>query len=358
MTNQVEVNDRRARYVVTNPAGQTVFQIDFPLGSATWVRVYVDGVVQTSGFTVDLTALTVTFGTLLPEGTIVTLEGLQILERENGYPLGGELRSTLINADMNFVIRSLQEMRRDIDRAVLLNKAEANATSNVMPKFIEGRAIVCGPNGIALSTANFVDLDANLVVVQEAAEAVFTIKDEIEASAEAAADAAEDAIAAAAGVSLPLLGDAYYILGVNAAGDALVYSQVTVNHIATGAVTTVKIAAAAVTPDKIASPVNAIGSIGGGTQDIDLDEGRTITATVDTSETTFTFSNFLATGNSDAFDLELTNGGSQTVNWPAAVIWEDGNAPTLTTSGTDVLVFKTRDGGTTVYGFVAGLDMS
>src|SRR3546814_1943854 len=36
--------------------------------------------------------------------------------------------------------------------------------------------------------------------------------------------------------------------------------------------------------------INAIGSIGGGTQDIDLESGNVVTATVDTSETTFTFS--------------------------------------------------------------------
>lgn len=104
--------------------------------------------------------------------------------------------------------------------------------------------------------------------------------------------------------------------------------------------------------------VNAIGSIGGGTQDIDLDDGRTITATVDTSTTTFTFSNPLATGNADAFDIYLTNGGSQTINWPASVDWVGGNAPTLTASGLDHLVFTTVDGGTTWYGYVVGLDVS
>lgn len=106
----------------------------------------------------------------------------------------------------------------------------------------------------------------------------------------------------------------------------------------------------------VSEPVNAIGSIGGGTQDIDLSLGRTVTGTVDTSTTTFTFSNPLS--GSDAFDLYLTNGGSQTVNWPASVLWVGGIAPTLTASGVDHLVFTTPDGGTTWYGYVAGLDMS
>lgn len=116
--------------------------------------------------------------------------------------------------------------------------------------------------------------------------------------------------------------------------------------IASDAITTVKILDDAVTPAKIDTSVNIIGSIGGGTQDIDLDSGRSVSGTVDTSTTTFTFSNPKATGNEDIFTLRLTNGGSQTVNWPASVEWVGGTAPTLTTSGVDELVFKTIDGGT------------
>ena len=103
--------------------------------------------------------------------------------------------------------------------------------------------------------------------------------------------------------------------------------------------------------------VNAIGAIGGGTQDIDLESGNVVTGTVDTSETTFTFSNPPTTGTSGSFTLILTNGGSQTVNWPGAVDWAGGTAPTLTTAGIDVITFTTIDAGTIWYGFAAGLDM-
>jgi hypothetical protein len=96
--------------------------------------------------------------------------------------------------------------------------------------------------------------------------------------------------------------------------------------------------------------VNAIGSIGGGTQDIDLTLGNVVTGTVDTSTTTFTFSNPTGTGNNCGFTLYLTNGGSQTVNWPASVDWPGATAPTLTAAGKDILVFQTTDGGTTWYG--------
>ena len=100
---------------------------------------------------------------------------------------------------------------------------------------------------------------------------------------------------------------------------------------------------------------NIIGSTGGGTQDIDLTLGNSVTATVDTSTNTFTFSNPSATGTGCGFTLILTNGGSQTVAWPASVDWAAATAPTLTTSGIDILAFWTVDGGTIWYGFSPSL---
>ena len=101
---------------------------------------------------------------------------------------------------------------------------------------------------------------------------------------------------------------------------------------------------------------NAIGSIGGGTQDIDISLGNNVTATVDTATTTFTFSNPTASDELCGFTLFLTNGGSQTVNWPASVDFAGGTAPTLTAAGLDILVFVTTDGGTTYHGMAASLD--
>ena len=106
-----------------------------------------------------------------------------------------------------------------------------------------------------------------------------------------------------------------------------------------------------------AETINAIGSTGGGTQDIDITAGNVVSATVDTSTNTFTFSNPSATGKACSFTLFLTNGGSQTVNWPSSVDWAGGSAPSLTSSGVDVLTFTTLDAGTIWYGFAAGTDM-
>ena len=103
--------------------------------------------------------------------------------------------------------------------------------------------------------------------------------------------------------------------------------------------------------------MNAIGDLGGGSDNIDISAGNVVTATVSTSEQTFVFTNPSATGRSCTFVLELTNGGSQTIVWPGAVDWVGGSAPSLTSSGLDLLVFTTIDAGSTWLGFVVGLDV-
>ena len=61
---------------------------------------------------------------------------------------------------------------------------------------------------------------------------------------------------------------------------------------------------------------------------------------------TWTVTNVPASG-AFTFLLELTNGGTGTQTWMSGIKWPGGTAPTLTTSGVDVLGFITDDGGTT-----------
>ena len=101
---------------------------------------------------------------------------------------------------------------------------------------------------------------------------------------------------------------------------------------------------------------NAIGDTGGGSDTIDLESGNVVSATVSTGTQTFVFSNPTASTNCCSFMLILTNGGSQTVNWPGSVDWAGGTAPSLTASGTDILVFTTLNGGTLWHGAIASTD--
>ena len=90
--------------------------------------------------------------------------------------------------------------------------------------------------------------------------------------------------------------------------------------------------------------------------DIDLSVGNWFTKTI-SGTTTFTVSNVPASGTTGSFILDLTNGGSATINWWTGTKWAGGTAPTLTASGRDVLGFYTYDGGTTWTGLVLGKDV-
>ena len=103
---------------------------------------------------------------------------------------------------------------------------------------------------------------------------------------------------------------------------------------------------------------NALGDLGGGTDAINLTLGNSVSATVSTGTQTFTFTNPTAGDELCAFSLMLTNGGSQTVNWPGTVDWASATAPTLTASGVDCLVFWTIDGGTIWNGSTVALNLS
>jgi len=130
----------------------------------------------------------------------------------------------------------------------------------------------------------------------------------------------------------------------------------------TSAVPAQTLAGAVTGADQIVSAINlkdygevtqALGSAGG-TRTVNLNNGNSVTATVSASANTFVFSNPTAGDELCGFTLGLTNGGSQTVNWPSTVDFAGGTAPALTASGVDWLVFWTVDGGTIWNGKLVG----
>lgn len=95
-------------------------------------------------------------------------------------------------------------------------------------------------------------------------------------------------------------------------------------------------------------------ALSGTTPNVDCEAGNNFSLST-TGNTTFTFSNPPATGTAYGMTIQLTAGGTHTITWPTSVDWAGGTAPDAPASGeTDILVFITRDGGTTWYGFLAG----
>ena len=113
-----------------------------------------------------------------------------------------------------------------------------------------------------------------------------------------------------------------------------------------------------------AETVNALGSKSAAFN-IDFEDGNVQTVTITSGMFNVGLTNSLAS-HSNSVTILGTNLGAGTPSFVAgahggggnAVKWADGTAPTYTASGTDVLCFTTFDGGTTFYGFAAGLDFS
>lgn len=94
-------------------------------------------------------------------------------------------------------------------------------------------------------------------------------------------------------------------------------------------------------------------ALSGTTPDVDCEAGNFFSLST-TGNTTFTFSNPPSSGTAFGFTLQLTAGGTHTITYPAGVDWAGATAPDAPASGeTDILVFTTRDGGTTWYGALA-----
>jgi len=131
----------------------------------------------------------------------------------------------------------------------------------------------------------------------------------------------------------------------------LLNNTITNAKIADNTITLQKIADNAVIPSKVSTVVNDLGTLTGGTANINLNTSRYVRCTISTATTTFTITNPKATGNADQFYMRITNGGTQTLNFPTSVSWGVAGAPTLVTSGVNILEFITFDGGTTWQAF-------
>lgn len=106
------------------------------------------------------------------------------------------------------------------------------------------------------------------------------------------------------------------------------------------------ITAVAMVETKVAMPANAV----------DLATGNFFTKTFSAGAVSLTVSNVPSSGKTGTFILETTNAGLATITWPTGTKWQAGAAPTLTSSGVDILGFYTHDAGTTWRGLVLAKD--
>lgn len=96
------------------------------------------------------------------------------------------------------------------------------------------------------------------------------------------------------------------------------------------------------------------GTITTGTATIDRSDNSIVHKITAGGDFTIDITNWETSGTYGEVVLYLTNGGAHTVTFPT-VTWYtvDGNQPNLQTIGTDIIVFTSVDGGSTIDGFAA-----
>jgi hypothetical protein len=105
--------------------------------------------------------------------------------------------------------------------------------------------------------------------------------------------------------------------------------------------------------DKPQQLFQSLGTVSGSVT-VNSGSGIHVLATVN-GNTTWTFPTPTNSSQVLALTLELTNGGAYTMTWPAGTRWAGGIAPTLTASGTDILVF-TKAGTNNWRGYLSSKD--
>lgn len=101
---------------------QTVFSYPFPIFASEDLKVYLDGAIQISGFTISGAGVTaggdVTFSTAPSSGVIVTLERDLPIERVTDFLEGGDFSAQAINNELDFLIAAIQQVERANDTSI------------------------------------------------------------------------------------------------------------------------------------------------------------------------------------------------------------------------------------------------
>lgn len=413
---QISIADAspRVQYTVNSTPTTGPWAFAFPFFDLDDVLVYEDAVLQTRGVDYSLSGTAVDDGysagsvTWLANTSSVTLTFIRDVpvERTTDFPTSGYFNVASLNTALDKLFAVLQELETKLLRSVKLADTDASSTPGTLPAAVDGSGLYWNGTVLDNTTFDITSLGTSVTDAVAAKDAAETAQ----AAAELALDTFDDTYLGAK-ASDPTLdndgnalaaGALYFnttsdvfrvwdgaafinavtgvagflaLTGGTMTGDIVLSGDpdaalkaATKQYVDTfvplaGGTLTGEVVAAdqLVTRPKLkdySETVNAIGSTGGGTQDVDYALGNVASLTVDTSANTLTVSNWPASGSHGSLTLYITNGGSQTFNWPAAVDWAGGTAPTLTAAGVDVITLTTLDAGTTIYGFAGGLAMA
>ncbi len=150
----------------------TVFAYNFLVLDSADFEVYLDDILQVSGFSISGIGVnaggSVTFSTAPASGVVVTLLRAVDLKRETDYQNAGDFRADTVNPDFDRIWLAIQGLKAEIDRRALLFKITSvrDTDINRLPEPVSGQVLTWS-NG-QLINSPITSLASNLSFVNAA----------------------------------------------------------------------------------------------------------------------------------------------------------------------------------------------
>ena len=159
----------------TAAPGATVFPTTFRVVLAGDLQVTVDAVVVTTGFTLSTLGLSagvdVTFTTPMVGGEIVELQRIIPKSRVNDYQQLGNFDASVVNADIDRLWMSVQEVGEEISRAILVPIGSGTEPQDLIDQLIDSAATAVAAAGTATTQAGTATTEAAASAASAAAAA-------------------------------------------------------------------------------------------------------------------------------------------------------------------------------------------
>lgn len=137
MPSHIQIGDVSPRLQYMANGTQNIFPYPFPIFTTSDLKVYVDDVKQTSGYSVDGDGTSdggnVTFDTPPTASTIVTLARRVAIQRTTDFQSSGVLSSKVLNNEMDYLTASLQQVAGDQSRSVHMAITDASNADVTLP---------------------------------------------------------------------------------------------------------------------------------------------------------------------------------------------------------------------------------
>lgn len=128
MADHIQIGDISPRIQYTAMVSQTDFDYPFPIFADDDMAVYVDDVLQASGYAVTGAGSSdggaVIFDAAPGDQAIVTLVRRMTIERTTDFQESGEFRAKVINDELDKEVAMLQQVADDLDRCVKLAETD------------------------------------------------------------------------------------------------------------------------------------------------------------------------------------------------------------------------------------------